>query len=111
MHRAMTSQILGGGGDSGPADGPSSKGMRVNMLSTTKYVHDAATEFRGLSISQETFDEAVKENIEDLEMDPEEALAEASEQFQKQGADLSTIVKRVPNDDIGANHLCTAILS
>ncbi|XP_071383447.1 armadillo repeat-containing protein 6 [Centroberyx affinis] len=47
-------------------------------------------------ITQETFDAAVKENIEEFEMDADEALREAVEQFESQGVDLSCIVKAVP---------------
>ncbi|XP_024129167.1 armadillo repeat-containing protein 6 [Oryzias melastigma] len=47
-------------------------------------------------ITQETFDAAVRENVEDFEMDPDEALREAVEQFESQGVDLSCIVKAVP---------------
>lgn len=47
-------------------------------------------------ISQETFDEAVKENMEDLEMEAEEAVQDAVDQFTSQGINLSNIVKRVP---------------
>ncbi|KAM9790229.1 armadillo repeat-containing protein 6 [Syngnathus typhle] len=47
-------------------------------------------------ITQETFDAAVRENIDEFEMDPDEALREAVEQFQSQGVDLSCIVKAVP---------------
>ena len=47
----------------------------------------------GKFISQETFDDVVTENIEDFEMEPEEALADAIEQFQAQNIDLSNIVK------------------
>lgn len=36
-------------------------------------------------ITQETFDDAVRENMEEFEMDPEEALREAVEQFESQG--------------------------
>ncbi len=36
-------------------------------------------------ITQETFDAAVRENMEEFEMDPEEALREAVEQFESQG--------------------------
>lgn len=36
-------------------------------------------------ITQETFDAAVRENIDEFEMDPDEALREAVEQFQSQG--------------------------
>ena len=35
-------------------------------------------------ISQETFDTAVKENIEDFEMTPQEALDDAVSQFEAQ---------------------------
>ncbi|XP_075405295.1 armadillo repeat-containing protein 6 [Tenrec ecaudatus] len=47
-------------------------------------------------ISQETFDAAVRENIEEFEMGPDEAVREATEQFESQGVDLSTIVKTAP---------------
>jgi hypothetical protein len=50
-------------------------------------------------ISQETFDEVVKENVDDLGMEPEEALADAIQQFESQGVNLSNIVKRVPGGD------------
>lgn len=36
-------------------------------------------------ITQETFDAAVRENIEEFEMRPEEAVKEAVEQFESQG--------------------------
>nr|XP_020471771.1 armadillo repeat-containing protein 6 [Monopterus albus]XP_020471772.1 armadillo repeat-containing protein 6 [Monopterus albus]XP_020471773.1 armadillo repeat-containing protein 6 [Monopterus albus]XP_020471774.1 armadillo repeat-containing protein 6 [Monopterus albus]XP_020471775.1 armadillo repeat-containing protein 6 [Monopterus albus] len=47
-------------------------------------------------ITQETFDAAVRENLEEFEMDPNEALRDAVEQFESQGVDLSCIVKAVP---------------
>lgn len=47
-------------------------------------------------ITQETFDAAVRENIEEFEMGAEEAIREAVEQFESQGVDLSNIVKTVP---------------
>ena len=47
-------------------------------------------------ISQETFDAAVQENIDEFDMEPEEALADAISQFESQGVNLSNIVKRVP---------------
>ncbi|XP_061654225.1 armadillo repeat-containing protein 6 [Phyllopteryx taeniolatus] len=47
-------------------------------------------------ITQETFDDAVRENIDEFDMDPGEALREAVEQFQSQGVDLSCIVRAVP---------------
>ncbi|XP_057712959.1 armadillo repeat-containing protein 6 [Corythoichthys intestinalis] len=49
-------------------------------------------------ITQETFDAAVRENVDEFEMDPAEALREAVEQFQSQGVDLSCIVKAVPTE-------------
>ncbi|XP_068605260.1 armadillo repeat-containing protein 6 [Brachionichthys hirsutus] len=47
-------------------------------------------------ITQETFDAAVKENMEEFEMDPDGALRDAVEQFESQGVDLSCIVKAAP---------------
>ncbi|XP_051253512.1 armadillo repeat-containing protein 6 [Dicentrarchus labrax] len=47
-------------------------------------------------ITQETFDAAVRENMEEFEMDPGEALRDAVEQFESQGVDLSCIVKAMP---------------
>ncbi|XP_019620441.1 PREDICTED: armadillo repeat-containing protein 6-like [Branchiostoma belcheri] len=44
-------------------------------------------------ISQETFDAVVKENMEEFEMEGEEAVQEAVQQFESQGVDLSNIVK------------------
>ena len=44
-------------------------------------------------ISQETFDEVVRENIEDFDHSPEEAIRDAIDQFKKQGIDLSNIDK------------------
>mmetsp|Transcript_24911 Transcript_24911/g.64895 ORF Transcript_24911/g.64895 Transcript_24911/m.64895 type:complete len:510 (+) Transcript_24911:282-1811(+) len=49
-------------------------------------------------ISQETFDQVVKENIEDFDMTPEEAVADAAEQFKSQGVDLSNILLRAPTE-------------
>ena len=43
-------------------------------------------------ISQATFDEVVQENVEEFEMDEDEALEDAVAQFQGQGVDLSNIV-------------------
>ncbi|KAL7002780.1 hypothetical protein U1Q18_003937 [Sarracenia purpurea var. burkii] len=51
-----------------------------------------------LTISQQAFDEMVKENIDDLGMDPAEALQDAIETLTLQGADLSGIVRSVPGD-------------
>jgi len=43
-------------------------------------------------ITQETFDEVVKENMDDFAMDRAEATKDAKEQFEKQGINLSNIV-------------------
>jgi len=43
-------------------------------------------------ISQETFDGVVKENMEEFGMDKAEAIADAKEQFEKQGINLHNIV-------------------
>ncbi|OMO74163.1 Armadillo [Corchorus capsularis] len=50
------------------------------------------------TISQEAFDEVVKENMEDLGMDPTEALEDAIQTLSLQGVDLSGIVKCVPGE-------------
>lgn len=44
-----------------------------------------------MKISQETFDEVVRENIEDFEQEPAAAISDAISQFEKQGVDLSNI--------------------
>eukprot|EP00904_Undaria_pinnatifida_P005168 jgi/Undpi1/1781/HiC_scaffold_12.g05168.m1 len=44
-----------------------------------------------MSITQDTFDEVVKENMEDFGMDREAAAGDAVEQFKAQGADLSMV--------------------
>ncbi|XP_023947444.2 armadillo repeat-containing protein 6 homolog isoform X1 [Bicyclus anynana] len=55
-------------------------------------------------ITQETYDDVVKENIEEFDMSPEEAVKEAVAQFEAQGVDLSNIIKdlALSSDD---NHL------
>ena len=41
-------------------------------------------------ITQETFDAVVKENMDDFEMDPDDALKDAVEQFDSQGNVLTS---------------------
>ncbi|GMJ05607.1 hypothetical protein like AT4G33945 [Hibiscus trionum] len=53
------------------------------------------------SISQEAFNELVKENMDDLGMDPAEALEDAIQTLSLQGVDLSGIVKCVPGEGGG----------
>eukprot|EP01032_Pedospumella_encystans_P037776 gene37776-42788_t len=42
-------------------------------------------------ISQETFDDVVRENIEEFDLDDKAALEDAINQFKKQDVDLSSI--------------------
>ncbi|CAK1589505.1 unnamed protein product [Parnassius mnemosyne] len=55
-------------------------------------------------ITQETYDEIVKENMEEFEMSPEEAIKEAIAQFEAQGVDLSNIIKDLTLES-GDKHL------
>jgi len=48
-------------------------------------------------IAQETFDSVVQENMEEFDMNHEEAVKEAKEQFEQQGVNLSNIV--ISGDD------------
>ncbi|KAF5282530.1 hypothetical protein FQA39_LY04937 [Lamprigera yunnana] len=48
-------------------------------------------------INQDTFDDAVKENISEFGMDVEEAIADAVKQFEAQGVDLGNIIKDMTN--------------
>lgn len=50
-------------------------------------------------ISQETFDAVVQENMEEFDMDKEEAIKEAIEQFKSQGVDLSNVVTESTSAD------------
>jgi len=51
-----------------------------------------------MCITQETFDEVVQENIEDLDMEQEEAYEDAIQQFKTQGVDLSNIWTKPKGD-------------
>ncbi|KAG2654217.1 hypothetical protein PVAP13_1NG470800 [Panicum virgatum] len=55
-----------------------------------------------IAISQEAFDAMVRENMEDLGMDADEALADAVEALTLQGDDLSGIIERVPGEAAAA---------
>ncbi|KAL6522603.1 hypothetical protein OROMI_031561 [Orobanche minor] len=50
------------------------------------------------TISQQAFDEMVRENVEDLSMDPTDALEDAIQTLTLQGVDLSGIVTCVPGE-------------
>uniref|UniRef100_K3WSJ3 Armadillo repeat-containing domain-containing protein n=1 Tax=Globisporangium ultimum (strain ATCC 200006 / CBS 805.95 / DAOM BR144) TaxID=431595 RepID=K3WSJ3_GLOUD len=56
-------------------------------------------------ISQETFDECVRENMEEFDMDLAEATQDAVQQFESQQVDLSNIIKhmRAANGDAGGD--------
>ncbi|GAB4837965.1 hypothetical protein Ancab_027493 [Ancistrocladus abbreviatus] len=56
------------------------------------------------TISQEAFDDVVRENMEDLGMDPTEALQDAIETLTLQGVDLSGIVTCVPGQSSVSDH-------
>ncbi|XP_036998023.2 armadillo repeat-containing protein 6 isoform X4 [Artibeus jamaicensis] len=58
--------------------------------------HEEGMKMASKRITQETFDAAVRENIEEFEMGPEEAVKEAVEQFESQGVELSNIIKMAP---------------
>ena len=47
--------------------------------------------FQGGRISQETFDEVVRENQDEFDMSLQEAIKDAIQQFQKQGVNLQNI--------------------
>lgn len=55
-------------------------------------------------ISQETFDECVQGNIDDFEMEPDEAVEEAVKEFELQGVDLSQIDKSYAGPDGRGEH-------
>ncbi|CAG4972170.1 unnamed protein product [Colias eurytheme] len=55
-------------------------------------------------ISQETYDDVVRENIEEFDMTPEDAIKEAVAQFEAQGVDLSNIIRDLSLGP-GDNHL------
>lgn len=49
-------------------------------------------------ITQETFDAVVRENIDEFEMDLDEAVQDAKEQFKSQGVDLSNLITSYVKD-------------
>lgn len=68
------------------------------FVRTDLTVHEMGPPNTVRTISQEAFDEVVKENMEDLGMDPTEALQDAIQTLSLQGVDLSGIVKCVPGE-------------
>ena len=55
-------------------------------------------------ITQETFDECVQGNIDDFEMEPDEAVEEAVKEFELQGVDISQIDKSYAGPDGRGEH-------
>lgn len=49
-------------------------------------------------ISQETFDAVVRENMEEFEMDLNEAVQDAIDQFKTQGVDMSNLITSYVKD-------------
>jgi hypothetical protein len=45
-------------------------------------------------ITQETFDDVVRENVDEFDMSREDAIADAITQFETQGVDLSEIITK-----------------
>lgn len=61
-------------------------------------------------ISQDTYDDLVKENIDEFDMTPEEAIKEAISQLEAQGVDLSNIIKDLAITS-KEEHLVTAAIT
>ena len=59
-------------------------------------------------ITQEAFDECVQGNIDDFEMEPDEAVEEAVKEFELQGVDLSQIDKTYAGPDGRGEHPAAA---
>lgn len=59
-----------------------------------------------MRITQETFDAAVCENMEEFGMEEEEAVSDAVEQFSVQGVDLSNIVQSTSTEK-AVHPVCT----
>lgn len=61
-------------------------------------------------VSQATFDDAVKENIDEFDMQPDEALASAVAEFEAQGVDLSCLIKTVAGGNTDGHPAAAAVL-
>lgn len=57
-----------------------------------------------LQISQEAFDALVQENINDFDMEPQEAVEDAIQTFELQGADLTGIVTSIAGGESLTHH-------
>ncbi|KAK9915509.1 hypothetical protein WJX75_000068 [Coccomyxa subellipsoidea] len=54
-------------------------------------------------VTQESFDEAVQENIAEFDMTPDEAVKSAVEEFEMQGADLAGIIRTAEGGNIDSH--------
>ena len=79
------------------------------MARKTRDGGDKLAALQAKRISQETFDDAVKENMDDFSMERVEAIADAISQFEMQGIDLSNIVTSTSNFDGGEDPLAAAV--
>eukprot|EP00884_Botryococcus_braunii_P005371 jgi/Botrbrau1/14835/Bobra.0278s0005.1 len=59
-----------------------------------------------LKLTQETFDAAVQENIDEFGMEPDEAVNSAVQEFQTLGMDLTGIIKTVNGGNVQSHPLC-----
>ncbi|KAG8229405.1 hypothetical protein J437_LFUL000926 [Ladona fulva] len=62
-----------------------------------------------LVISQETFDNAVKENMSEFSMSLQEAIEDAVNQFKAQGVDLSNIITSMTTEDESVQRIKDAV--
>tara|TARA_B110000977_G_scaffold131133_2_gene167143 strand:+ start:9469 stop:11208 length:1740 start_codon:yes stop_codon:yes gene_type:complete len=60
-------------------------------------------------VTQQTFDECVQENIDDFDLEPEEAVADAVKEFTLQGVDLSEIDKSYAGPEGRGEHPVVAL--
>ncbi|KAJ1481084.1 hypothetical protein T484DRAFT_1900056 [Baffinella frigidus] len=79
------------------------------MARKTRDGADKVAAPQAMRISQETFDDAVKENMDDFSMERVEAIADAISQFEMQGIDISNIVTSTSNLNGGEDPLAAAV--
>ncbi|CAL8469870.1 g9412 [Coccomyxa elongata] len=60
-------------------------------------------------VTQDSFDAAVQENINEFDMTPEEAVKSAVEEFEMQGADLSGIIRSAAGGNIDSHPVALAV--
>ncbi|BDA43881.1 Armadillo repeat-containing protein 6 [Coccomyxa sp. Obi] len=60
-------------------------------------------------VTQDSFDAAVQENINEFDMTPDEAVKSAVEEFEMQGADLSGIIRSTAGGNIDSHPVALAV--